>query len=92
VSFGQASGPVPPFELGLLTKKSLTITRPSLFHYTATLTDLAARANDLFQMITANKLHIEIDRTFPLADAADAHRALESRSTTGSVVLLPGAA
>jgi NADPH2:quinone reductase len=92
VSFGQASGSVPPFELGLLSKKSLTITRPSLFHYTHTRADLEARANDLFRMISAQKLHIDIDRTFPLAAVADAHRALESRSTTGSLVLLPGAA
>jgi NADPH2:quinone reductase len=90
VSFGNASGPVPPFSLAeLASRGSLYITRPSLFNYVATREDLEATAADLFQMVASGKVKIDINQKFPLADAAKAHIALESRKTTGSTILLP---
>jgi NADPH2:quinone reductase len=90
VSFGNASGPVPPFSLGeLASRGSLYITRPALFNYVATREDLEATAADLFQMVASGKVKIDINQKFPLADAAKAHIALESRKTTGSTILLP---
>ncbi|MGE0023765.1 MAG: quinone oxidoreductase [Hyphomicrobium sp.] len=86
VSFGNASGPVPPFELTLL-KGSLFATRPSLMAYTATHEELAANAADLFKMVERGAIRIAIHQTFPLKDAAVAHAALEARRTTGSTVL-----
>ena len=91
VAFGQASGPIPPFNLAILNQKgSLFATRPSLFHYTSTRDDLAASAGALFDLVGKGKVKIEVNQTFPLSRAADAHRALEGRATTGSTVLLPG--
>lgn len=90
VLFGQASGPVPPFNLQVLNAKgSLFVTRPSLFHYVAERTELDQRAGDLFDWISAGKLKLRIDRSFPLADAAAAHRVLEGRQTAGKVLIIP---
>lgn len=90
VSYGNASGPVPPLEIGLLAAKgSLYLTRPSLATYVAKRADLEAVANDLFDVVLKGAVKIEVNQTFPLKDAAAAHIALESRKTTGSTVLLP---
>jgi NADPH2:quinone reductase len=90
VAFGNASGAIPPLDLLLLSQKgSLYVTRPTLGHYTATRAELEETAADLFEVVRSGKVKIEIGRTYPLADAARAHRDLESRATTGSVVLLP---
>ena len=90
VSFGNASGPVPAFEPGILSAKgSLFFTRPSLMAYTATREDLLASANALFEVVRSGAVKIEIHQTYPLKDAAKAHRDLEARKTTGSTVLLP---
>ena len=90
VSFGQSSGPVPPFKITLLLEKgSLFATRPSLVLYTATRKDLIATANDLFDVIAGGKVRIAINQTYPLSDMAQAHQDLEARLTTGSTVLLP---
>ena len=90
VLFGQSSGPVPPLDPQVLnTKGSLYLTRPTLTHYTASSSELLTRAGDLFAWLQAGKLQVRIDRTFPLADAAAAHRALEGRETKGKVLLLP---
>ncbi|MBH0236560.1 quinone oxidoreductase family protein [Methylobrevis albus] len=90
VSFGNASGAVEAFNLGLLSQKgSLYATRPTLFSYVAKREDLLATAADLFGVIADGTVHIAINQDFPLAAAADAHRALESRATTGSTILLP---
>jgi NADPH:quinone reductase len=86
VSFGNASGAVPPFDLTLL-KGSLFATRPSVMAYTATYDELSANAAELFAMAGSGKIKIPINQTFALKDAADAHRALEGRKTTGSTVL-----
>jgi|LauGreDrversion4_2_1035121.scaffolds.fasta_scaffold24871_1 NADPH2:quinone reductase len=89
-SFGNASGPVPPVAPLLLSQKgSLFLTRPTLAHYVATTAELRARAADLFAWIADGSLCVRIGATFPLARTADAHRALESRATTGKVLLLP---
>lgn len=90
VSYGNASGAVPPFSPLVLSKNgSLFFTRPSLLHYTRTAAELRARTNDLFAWIKAGELNVRIGATYPLAAAADAHRALEGRQTTGKVLLLP---
>jgi NADPH2:quinone reductase len=90
VSFGNSSGPVPPFALSeLVSRGSLYITRPTLQTYAASREDLEAMAADLFQMVTSGQVKIEIHQRFPLADAAQAHIALESRRTTGKTILLP---
>jgi NADPH2:quinone reductase len=90
VLFGAASGPVPPFDLGQLAAKgSLFITRPSLFHYIADDAELRARAADVLGWIAAGELKLRIEEDYPLARAADAHRALEGRKTTGKVLLIP---
>ncbi|WP_333842586.1 quinone oxidoreductase family protein [Pelomicrobium sp.] len=89
VSFGQSSGPVPPFDVGVLSAKgSLYLTRPTLMHYTARREDLVMSANALFQMVLDGKIRIEINQTYPLEEAARAHRDLQGRKTTGSTVLL----
>lgn len=85
VSFGNASGPVPPFELTLL-KGSLFVTRPSVTAYTKTPAELAESAADLFNMVESGAIKIAVNQTFPLKDAALAHAALEGRRTTGSTV------
>jgi NADPH2:quinone reductase len=88
--FGQSSGPVDPVNPGLLAAKgSLFLTRPSLMAYNATRAELTASAAALFEVIAAGKVRIEINQTYPLAEAARAHRDLEARKTTGSTVLLP---
>jgi NADPH2:quinone reductase len=90
VVFGNGSGPVPPFDLGLLAQKgSLYVTRPTLVTYTAKREDLEASASELFEMVKSGKVKIEINQTYALKDAAQAHRDLEGRKTTGSTVLLP---
>lgn len=89
VSFGQSSGPVPEFRINLLAQKgSLFATRPSLLDYTRSRKELVAAANDLFDVIAKGKVKVAINQTYPLADAADAHRDLEARLTTGSTVLV----
>ena len=90
VLFGQSSGPVPPFDPGKLgAKGSLFLTRPSLAHYTLDREELLQRANDLFNWTASGKLKLRIEKTFAMANAADAHRDLEGRKTTGKVILLP---
>ena len=90
VTFGNASGPVPPIEPILLSKKgSLFLTRPTLFHYTSTPEDLAWASGDLFEVVGSGAVRIEINQTYALKDAARAHSDLEGRKTTGSSVLLP---
>ncbi len=90
VSFGQSSGPVEPLDVGLLAAKgSLFLTRPSLFAYTARREDLDAGAAELFEVVRSGAVRVEINQSFPLAEAAAAHRALEARRTTGSTLLLP---
>jgi NADPH2:quinone reductase len=90
VSFGNASGPVPPFDLSMLTQKgSLYLTRPTLATYTARRADLEATAKDLFDVVLSGKVKIEVRHTYALQDAAQVHRDLEGRKTTGSVVMLP---
>lgn len=88
VSFGAASGPVQNFDIGLLSKKgSLFATRPTLYTYTASREDLVASANDLFDLVGRGIVKIGINQTYPLKDAAQAHRDLEARRTTGSTIL-----
>ena len=90
VSFGNASGPVPPFNLGILAQKgSLFLTRPTLVNYTANREDLVRAARDLFAVVKSKAVKISINQTYPLREAAQAHRDLEARKTTGSTVLLP---
>ncbi len=90
VSFGNASGPVPAFEPVILAAKgSLFLTRPSLIHYTTTREDLLESANALFDVVSKGAVKIEVNQTYPLKDAAQAHRDLEARKTTGSTILLP---
>lgn len=90
VSFGNASGPVPPISpLVLSAKGSLFLTRPTLWHYLATPEELAWRAGDLFTWMANGDLQVRVDRRFSLADAADAHRALEGRETAGKVLIVP---
>lgn len=90
VSFGQSSGGIPPVNLGILSQKgSLYITRPTLMTYTAAREDLLRSAQELFDVVQSGAVRIEINQTFSLRDAAEAHRALEGRQTTGSTLLLP---
>lgn len=90
VSFGNASGAVPPVALGILnTKGSLYVTRPSLGAYTTTRAELEASAKSLFKMVKSGKVKIAIDQRYPLGEAAQAHIDLESRKTTGQTVLVP---
>jgi NADPH2:quinone reductase len=88
--FGQSSGPVPPFDPNILNGKgSLFLTRPSLGHYLLTRQELEWRAGDVLQWIDSGKLRLRIDRTYPLGEAAAAHRDLESRRTAGKLLLIP---
>ena len=90
VSFGTASGPIPPFDLFRLNLMgSLYVTSAGLADYTATREEMLGRANELFALVAGGTLRIEVNQAWPLADAAEAHRALESRGTIGSSVLLP---
>ena len=88
--FGQSSGPVPPFNLGVLSQKgSLYITRPTLFVYVAKREDLEASANALFDVVGKGIVDIRINQRYPLKDAAQAHADLEARRTTGTTILVP---
>ena len=88
VSFGQASGAIEPFNVGILAQKgSLYLTRPTLFTYTASREQLTQSAKELFAIVAGGKVRIEVNQCFKLKDAADAHRALESRKTSGSTIL-----
>lgn len=88
--YGQSSGPVPPLNPQVLSAKgSLYLTRPNLMHYTLDRAELLKRAGDLFDWIIAGTLTVRIDATFPLAEAAVAHRCLEERKTAGKVLLIP---
>jgi NADPH2:quinone reductase len=87
--FGQSSGVVPPFDPSLLSRGSHTITRPPLFQYVAVCGDLLDAARALFDVVLSRAVKIEVRQTYPLAEAARAHRDLESRQTVGSTVLLP---
>ena len=88
VSFGNASGPVDPISPLILSQKgSLFLTRPTLFHYIATRPELEQSADDLFEMVRSGKVKIEAKQSFPLKDAAEAHRALAARKTSGSTIL-----
>ena len=90
VSFGNASGPVAPQNLGILASKgSLYVTRPTLATYIAARADLVKRSSELFSVVKSGKVKIETTKKYRLADAAQAHRDLEGRMTTGSVVLIP---
>jgi NADPH2:quinone reductase len=90
VSFGNASGPVPPVNLGILSAKgSLYVTRPTLATYIASRPELEETASSLFDVVKSGKVKIETTKRYQLADAAQAHRDLEGRKTTGSVVLVP---
>lgn len=90
VSFGQSSGKVEPLDTGLLAAKgSLFLTRPSLMAYTAKRSDLVDSANELFEVVQKGGVKVEVNQTYPLTDAPQAHRDLEGRKTTGSTLLLP---
>jgi len=90
VSFGNASGPVPPIDLGKLAALgSLYITRPTLMTYNARRADLENSAAELFDAVLTGAVKIEVNQTYPLAEAAQAHRDLEARKTTGSTILIP---
>ena len=90
VFFGNASGPVGPIDPLVLSQKgSLFLTRPTLFHYVADRASLEARAADVLGQVAAKRLDVRVDRSFPLAEAAAAHQALESRQTTGKLLLVP---
>jgi NADPH2:quinone reductase len=91
VLFGQASGAVPPIDPQILNRKgSLYLTRPYIGHYTRTREELLARAGDVLGWIAAGKLKVRVFRELPLSEAAEAHRLLESRRTTGKLLLIPG--
>jgi NADPH2:quinone reductase len=90
VTYGNASGPVPPFApLELARRGSLFLTRPTLFHYVARRADLERAARELFEVIGRGAVRIEIGQTYALQDVAQAHRDLEARRTIGSTVLIP---
>lgn len=90
VSFGNASGPVPPFDPGLLAQNgSLYFTRPTLTTHTTRRADLESISKDLFEIVLTGKVKIAVDQHYALADAAQAHRDLEARQTTGSSILIP---
>jgi len=89
--FGQSSGPVPPFDPNILNAKgSLFLTRPNLAHHCLTREELLWRAGDVLGWVSSGELKIRVDRTYPLAEAAQAHRDLEGRHTAGKILLLPG--
>jgi NADPH:quinone reductase len=90
VLFGQSSGPVGPFDPQVLNQKgSLFLTRPTLFHHIVTRAELLERAGEVLGWVAAGTLKLRTEFEFPLAAAADAHRGLESRKTTGKVLLVP---
>jgi NADPH2:quinone reductase len=89
VLYGQSSGVVPPIEPSALARASLFLTRPTLFHYVAERAELERRAGDVLGGVQDGSLKLRIDSSYPLAEAAEAHRALEGRQTTGKVLLEP---
>ena len=90
VLFGQSSGVVPPFDLGMLSRLgSLYVTRPTMGSYIASRAELQSRVNELFSLVSSGELMLSIDRTMPLAEAAEAHLALEGRQTAGKILLVP---
>lgn len=90
VTYGNASGPTPPLDLLLLSQKgSLFVTRPTIMSYTAKRADLEALGAELFDVVLSGKVKIEVNQTYALKEAAQAHRDLEARQTTGSTILVP---
>ena len=89
VIYGGSSGPIPPVDLGVLSQRSLVLTRTSLNNYTATREELLKRASDVLDWIESGRLKLHIHRTYPLTEAAQAHRELEGRQTTGKLLLIP---
>jgi NADPH2:quinone reductase len=90
VTYGNASGPVPPVDTGLLSRKgSLAVCRPTVFHHIASRSDLERAAAALFALLGTGRIRVAVGGRWPLAQAAEAHRALQSRATTGSLLLLP---
>ena len=90
VSFGQSSGKIEPFDVGILSARgSLYVTRPTLMTYTASRAELESSSRALFDVVGSGAVRITVNQTYPLAEAASAHRALESRRTTGSTILVP---
>jgi NADPH2:quinone reductase len=90
VLYGASSGAVPPLDPQILNAKgSIYLTRPFLAHYTADRAELMERANDILNWIAADELKVRIDKTFPLSDAAEAHRYLEGRQSKGKILLIP---
>jgi NADPH2:quinone reductase len=89
VMYGQSSGPVPPFDVLRLAKKSAFLTRPTLGHYSAKRDELLWRSRELFESILSGTVRIRIDREIPLREAGEAHRLLESRQTAGKLILIP---
>ncbi|CAI9092008.1 OLC1v1027139C1 [Oldenlandia corymbosa var. corymbosa] len=89
VSFGQSSGTPDPVALSVLGAKSLTLTRPSMMHYTSTQDELLESAGEVFANIVSGVLKVRVNHTYPLSEAAQAHADIESRKTSGSVVLIP---
>ncbi len=88
--YGQASGPVPPFDLKRLADSgSLYLTRPALAHHMVDRDELVRRTTDILELVAAGNLAVHIGGRYPLSDAADAHRDLEARRTTGKLLLLP---
>ena len=87
--YGQSSGPVPPLDPARLAKKGTFLTRPSLAHYTLTREELLWRAGEIFDALQSKALKVRIDRELPLREAAEAHRLLEGRKTTGKLLLIP---
>jgi NADPH2:quinone reductase len=87
--FGQSSGPVPPVDPARLAKNAVFLTRPGLGQYTVTREEMLQRARDVFEWVQAGRLRVRVPRTLPLQDAAEAHRLLEGRKTTGKVLLIP---
>jgi len=89
VSYGAASGPVPPVPLSVLNPKSLFLTRPTLVSYTATRLELEQRSGDVLEWVKTGKLQVKIHRRYALKDAAEAHRDLQGRFTSGKLLLIP---
>ena len=87
--YGAASGPVPPQDLGILSGRSLFITRPALGAYTADRDSLVRRADDVLGWLASGELKLRIGGEFPLSEASEAHRQLESRASTGKLLLVP---
>lgn len=89
VLFGQSSGPVPPISPSILAKKSTYLTRPTMFVYNAKRDDMLASARALFNVVKSGAVKIRVNHVYPLAESAQAHRDVEARKTTGSIVLVP---